>query len=165
MRDGIRDLYRRHYPLRETDEPYLNPGRGNVSPLCHEPRVSLAVLEAMLLPYQATGRLEIWLRHTAVAAEADGDRVRAMTIRSVDTGDRVTVQAACVIDATELGDVLALAGVEHVIGAESQNQTGELHALPDDPDPLDQQAASWCLVLDYLPGEDHTIARPANYDF
>lgn len=165
LRDGIRDLYRRHYPLRETDEPYLNPGRGNVSPLCHEPRVSLAVLEAMLLPYQATGRLEIWLRHAAVAAEADGDRVHAMTIRSVDTGDQVTVQAACVIDATELGDVLALAGVEHVIGAESQNQTGELHALPDDPDPLDQQAASWCLVLDYLPGEDHTIARPANYDF
>ncbi|HRA67248.1 MAG TPA: FAD-dependent oxidoreductase, partial [Caldilinea sp.] len=43
--------------------------------------------------------------------------------------------------------------------------TGELHALPGAPDPLDQQAVTWCFAVDYLPGEDHTIDRPAMYDF
>ena len=51
------------------------------------------------------------------------------------------------------------------MGAESQSQTGEPHALPDDPDPLDQQAVTACFALDYLPDEDHTIERPADYEF
>jgi hypothetical protein len=52
-----------------------------------------------------------------------------------------------------------------VVGAESQDETGELHALPGDPDHLDQQAMSWCFPLDYMPGEDQTIDRPQDYDF
>ena len=59
--------------------------------------------------------------------------------------------------------MLELAGVEHVFGAESQAQTQELHALPD-ADPFDQQALTWCFAADYLPDEDHTIARPAGYE-
>ena len=50
LRTGIRDYYRRYYPL--TDEARarveLNPGDGAVSRLCHEPRVALAVLEGLL---------------------------------------------------------------------------------------------------------------------
>ena len=64
---------------------------------------------------------------------------------------------------TEIGDLLPLAGVEHVMGAESKAETGELHAL-DTADPMDQQAITWCLAADYLPGEDHTIERPADYE-
>ena len=165
LREGIRDVYRRHYPMKGADEPWLNPGRGNVSPLCHEPRVALAVLEAMLLPYRTAGLLDVHLRQTPIAAVADGDVVRAVTLIDADTGDELVVQARYVLDATELGDVLDLAGVEHVIGAESQSQTQELHALPGAADPLEQQASSWCMVLDYLPDEDHTIQRPAGYSF
>ncbi len=165
LRDGIRDIYRRHYPIRDADDPFLNPGRGNVSPLCHEPRVALAVLETMLLPFRAAHLLTVLLRHDVISAEVDGDRVRAVTVRDLNGGDEIVVEAAYVIDATELGDVLALAGVEHVIGAESRAQTGEPHALAEGPDPLEQQAASWCLVMDHLPEEDHTIDRPIGYDF
>src|SRR5262249_21172090 len=68
-------------------------------------------------------------------------------------------------DATELGDLLPLAGVEHIVGSESQGETGEPHALPGAAQPLDQQAISWCFALDYLPNEDHTIDRPADNDF
>jgi 2-polyprenyl-6-methoxyphenol hydroxylase-like FAD-dependent oxidoreductase len=60
LREGIRDYYRRHYPLTDSArvDPFLNPGQGEVSPICHEPRVGLAVLEAMLQPYRcSTGRL------------------------------------------------------------------------------------------------------------
>ena len=77
----------------------------------------------------------------------------------------MVVSAPYILDATELGDLLELADVEHVIGAESQAQTGELHALAGEPQPLDQQAVSWCFALDYLPGEHHTIDKPADYDF
>ena len=164
---GVRDYYRRHYPL--TDEARgivnLNPGKGNVSRLCHEPRVALAVIEAMLAPWCSSGQLEIWRRHVPVGAETEGDRLRAVTLRSLVSGDEMTVSADWILDATELGDLLELADVEHVIGAESQAQTGELHALPGDADPLDQQAVTWCFAVDWLPGEDHVIDRPADYDF
>jgi hypothetical protein len=70
-----------------------------------------------------------------------------------------------VLDATELGDLLPLAGCEFVIGSESQDQTGEMHALPGLANPLDQQAFSWCFAMDYLPGGDHTIEKPQDYDF
>ena len=57
LRDGIREYYRRWYPLRAEalSRPWLNPGAGRVGKLCHEPRVALAVLDAMLTPYRSSG--------------------------------------------------------------------------------------------------------------
>ena len=54
LRDGIRDVYRRRYPLTDgaRDWAELNPGAGWVSKLCHEPRVAVGVLEEMLAPYR-----------------------------------------------------------------------------------------------------------------
>ena len=48
FREGVRAYYRRTYPLLHAahDDPYLNPGQGHVSRLCHEPRAALAVLPA-----------------------------------------------------------------------------------------------------------------------
>jgi hypothetical protein len=167
LRDGIRDYYRRNYPLKPeiAADPYFNPGQGNVSPLCHEPRVSLAVLYEMLNPYIASGRLTVLLRRHPVSAETDKDHVRAVTFLDAETDDHLTVSAAYVIDATELGDLLELAGVEHVIGAESQAETGEPNALTGPADPLDQQSHSWVFAISYYPGEDHTIEKPRDYDF
>ncbi len=167
LRDGIRDYYRRNYPLlpEVIADPYFNPGMGNVSPLCHEPRVSLAVLHEMIAPYLSNQQLMVLLRHVPVMAETSGDRIDAVTLLNTETSERLTVSAAYVIDATELGDLLELAQVEHVVGAESQADTDEPSALSGAADPLDQQAHSWVFVLDFLPGEDHTIEKPADYDF
>jgi len=167
LRQGIRDYYRRNYPLHPAArfDAHLNPGQGRVSPLCHEPRVALAVMYELLAPYQANRTLEIALRRRPINVDVEGDRVCAVTVQDEDTGERTTIHAAYVLDATELGDLLAMAGVEHVMGAESQRDTGEPHALPGDPDPLDQQAITACFAMDHLPGEDHTIDRPADYDF
>jgi hypothetical protein len=167
LRDGIRDVYRRSYPMLPEIKarPFLNPGSGNVSPLCHEPRISVAMLNEMILPYLANGQLTLWLRTIPVGAETDGDTVRAVTLESLETGEQTTVHAPYIIDATELGDLLELAGVEHVMGAESQAETGEPHALEGNADPMDQQSHSWCFALSYYPGEDHTIDKPEEYDF
>jgi hypothetical protein len=167
LRNGIRDYYRRHYPLlpEVAADPRFNPGQGGVSRLCHEPRVALAVLEEMLAPYRSKLQVDVLLRHRPIAAEADGDRVRSVTLIDEQTHEQTIIHAPYILDATELGDLLPLAGVEHGFGAESQSQTGEPHAVAGEPQPLDQQAITWCFALDYLPGEDHTIVRPQDYAF
>jgi hypothetical protein len=163
LRDGIRDLYRRWYPLSEQARRarYLNPGLGTVSALCVEPRAGVAVIEGMLAAGRSSGRVRVLLEHRPVAASTDGDRVTSVTL-SGPASEEVTVVAPYVIDATETGELLELAGVEHVTGAESRADTGEPHA-PEVADPLNMQAVSWCFAVDHLEGEDHTIDRPASY--
>lgn len=167
FREAVRDYYRHYYPLIESarSDPFLHPGMGNVSPLCHEAHVSLAVLEGLLAPYRANERLDLMLQQRPIAAETDGDRIRSVTVEDLNTGQQTAIAAPYIIDATELGDLLELANVEHIIGAESQAQTGEPHALADEPDQLDQQAFSWCFTLEYHPEADYTIEKPQGYDF
>ncbi|MFN7949237.1 MAG: FAD-dependent oxidoreductase [Blastocatellia bacterium] len=166
FRDGVRDYYRRHYPLTADarNAKYLNPGNGWVSPLCHEPRVALAVLEAMLAPLVSSGRLTILRKHKAIAADVTSDKIRAVTLRDLMTGRERTIDAAYFLDATETGELLPLAGAESVTGFESQRMTGEPGA-PDEYQPDNMQAFSICFALDYLADEDHIIERPAQYDF
>jgi hypothetical protein len=165
LRMSIRDYYRQHYPLTEAARARwnLNPGDGSVSRLCHEPRVALAVLEAMLAPYRSSGQLLLLLEHEPVAAEVDGDTVRALKCRSHRSGHETVLRAPWFIDATELGDLLPLTGAEFVTGTESRKETGELHA-PEQGSPQNQQAFTLCFAMDYVPGEDHTIEKPREYD-
>jgi hypothetical protein len=166
LRTGIRDYYKRYYPL--TDEARsraeLNPGDGAVSRLCHEPRVALAVLEGLLAPHVATGRLTLLLEHVVVAADVEGARVRSLAVRSLRSGAQRTIEAPCFIDATELGDLLPLTGTEFVAGCEGRAATGEPHA-PETADDANQQAFTAVFVMDFVPGADHTIDRPREYAF
>jgi len=166
LRKAIRDEYRRHFPLTETARSlrFLNPGNGGVSRLCHEPRAALAAFTAMLAPYVSSGRLLVLLNHDPIRCEVQGDRVRAVFVRDRGTGQERSLLAPYFIDASELGDLLPLAGVEFVTGAESYTKTGEPHA-PSEPQPDNQQAITCCFAVDYLDGQDHTIDRPAEYDF
>ncbi|MES2533908.1 MAG: FAD-dependent oxidoreductase [Pseudomonadota bacterium] len=165
LRHAIREHYRRHMPLTDAARLSLrlNPGQGNVSTLCHEPWVAVKAIDELLAPHIAAGRITVLRRHRLRDVQTDGDRVRAVRVHDLDA-DRIRVlHAPMFIDATETGDMLPLAQVEHVFGAEAQSQTQELHALAE-ADPFDQQAITWCLACDYLPDEDHTIAKPAAYD-
>jgi hypothetical protein len=166
FRNLVRDAYRRNYPLtpaaRATD--HFNPGNGNVSKLCHEPRVALAVLQDMLAPHVSGGRLLPLLSHKAISADVAGDRVRSVTVRNLLSGRETVLQAPYIIDATELGDLLPLTKTEYAIGFESQKETGEPHA-PVEAQPHNHQAFTCCFAMDYLPDQDHTIARPREYEF
>jgi hypothetical protein len=165
LREGIRDYYRRHYPLTEASRATadLNPGAGYVSKLCHEPRVALAVLESMLAPYRASRRLQVLQPYKPVAAETDGDRVTAVTVQHRDTADQVTLTAPYILDATETGELLPLTGTEYVTGFESQAMTGEPSA-PAEAQPLNMQAVSFCFAVDHVDGEQ-VGDKPANYSF
>jgi hypothetical protein len=166
FRGGVRDYYRRNYALTPAalKAEHLNPGNGSVSRLCHEPRVALAVIEEMLAPHVSGGRITVLLEHRPVAAAVDGDRIRAVTVRDQRSGRETVLLAPYFLDATELGDLLPLSKTEYVSGFESRQDTGEPHA-PAKAQPANHQAFTCCFAVDYLDGEDHTIARPGDYDF
>lgn len=166
FRQGVREYYKRHYPLAAAaySSEGLNPGNCGVSRLCHEPRVALAVLEGMLLPYLSRGQLVLLLEHQPVEAEVVGDRVAGVRVQDSRLGRYREIRAKYVIDATELGDLLPLTGTEYVTGAESKAQTGEPHAA-ENPAPFNMQAITWCFTIEYREGEDHTIDEPDEYRF
>ncbi len=167
FRDMVRDYYRAFTPLtpEARADRRLNPGNGWVSPLCHEPRVALAVLRDLLAPHVASGRLVLLTRHAlAGAAMGTADRIDAVELLDLEVDVRRIVRARCFLDATELGDLTAAAGAESVTGAESNRDTGEPSA-PDEARPANAQAFSVCCVLDHHEGESHVIERPARYEY
>jgi hypothetical protein len=166
LREGVRICFRDHFALSPGALVDLRVALGGalVSRLPCPPEVAYKVLEQLLLPHRIAGRVVQLTSTRPVMAEVDGDQIRSVTVEHYGTGKRTVLTAPYFLDATECGDLLALAGVEYVTGAESQDETGEPHA-PADADPFDIQAISWCFALDYLPGEDHTIERPAGYEF
>lgn len=165
FRNDIREHYRKYYPLTHDAATceHLNPGNGFVSALCHEPKISRIVLESYFAPYQAGGQLTLLLHHTPISAETDHDTITSVTFAD-KYGEKTAVAAKYFIDATELGDLLPLTGTEFVTGSEAQKDTGEPHASPEAM-PLNQQAISFCFIIDYCPGENHIIEKPVSYDF
>jgi hypothetical protein len=165
LRQKIREYYRQHYPLthQARGDPYLNPGNAWASHLAHEPRIAARVIDALLVPAEEAGALIVWRGYRPITVVVDRDHIRAVGLQGRD-GTTATVTADYVLDATELGDVLELGDVERVAGAESQAQTGEPHSALH-ANALNQQSFTWVFAIEHRPGEDHTIERPAMYDF
>jgi hypothetical protein len=163
LRESIRTAYTERFVFTGGDRP-LNPGNGWVSALCFEPRVGLAAIERMLSPLIEAGCLTVLLEHAPVAASVDADRIGGITLRSSASGAEAEIRAAFVLDATELGDLLPLAGVEYVSGAEPQEETGEPHASLDGPHPDRVQGFTYCFAVEHCPGENHVIRKPKGYE-
>ena len=165
-RNEVRNYYRKNFPLTSTarSNPYLNPGNGSVSRLTHEFGVSARVLADKLHPYIVSGALRMLYQHVPESAATRGDFVDSVTLRDLHTEDRKIVYARYFLDATELGDLLAMAGVESVTGAEAQSTTKEMSA-PATAEPRNSQGIAYCFAMDYLEGEEHLIEKPANYDY
>jgi len=166
FRTAIRNYYRRNYPLTKMAraKEHLNPGNGWVSALCHEPRVSLAVLQDLLARYQGNGQVRILLKHKAVAADTDHDRVKAIRVVSLESGRETVLRAPYFADATELGDLLPMSQTEYAVGAEAQSETQEEHALSV-AQPEEMQPFTMGFCMEYREGENHVIDKPANYEF
>jgi hypothetical protein len=118
----------------------------------------------MLAPFVASSRVTILLRHIPVAAVTTGDKVEAVRIRSLESGNELNLIAPFFADATETGELLPLTKTEYVTGAESQKETNEPHA-PSEAQSQNMQAMTCCFAMDYLPGEDHTIEQPREWEF
>lgn len=165
FRDRVRDIYRMTYPLTPEARAWahLNPGAGRVSRLCHEPRVALLALQSLLAPFTSSGLVTILQPYRPTSVAVDGDRIASVVLEHRDGGESIEVRAAYVLDATETGELLPLAGAEYVTGFESQELTGEPSA-PSQAQPLNMQGIAYCFAVDHVDG-DHTIDRPEMYDF
>jgi hypothetical protein len=163
FRTRVREFYKRNYPLTAAaaKEPNLNPGLGNVSRLCHEPRVALAVLLEMLAPYLSNGRIKLLQPYKAASVQSDGDQVTSVEVWNPERG-RIALVAPYFVDATETGELLPLAKVEHVTGAEAREDTHEPHAGERER-PQNHQAFTVCFAMDYQADKDNTIEMPAAY--
>lgn len=166
FRNRVRNFYKQNYPLTDDaiNREFLNPGDGSVSRLCHEPRVAVAVLTEMLAPYLSSGKLQLLTEHKVKAADVDGDKVKAVEVMNHKNGNSLILSAPYFVDATECGDLLPLTGTEYITGTEAKNETGELHA-PEKGNTENNQAFTMCFAMDYQPGANNVIDRPADYGF
>ena len=163
FRNALRATYRETMPLspHAASDPFLNPGNAWVSRLAYLPRIGAQVIDAMLAPHVASGKVQVARGATVLSVLREGARVTGLRYRHA--GAEHEVRAAFVLDATETGDLLPMSGTAYVTGAESREQTGEPHAL-EHADPTAMQAITVPFAIEYRPGEDHTIPRPATYD-
>jgi len=165
LRDAIRAYYQQHYKLSPAaaHDKQFNPGSCWVSGLCFEPAVALGEIQSMLKPYQSSGLLRIFLRTKVISVERDGNRVTSVLGYNFDTDVWTSVRARYVLDATETGDLLPLAGAQYVTGAEARKDTHEPHAR-DEADPTDSQSFTYAFVLTRNSGGEHPLAKPLDYE-
>ncbi|WP_374662625.1 FAD-dependent oxidoreductase [Inhella sp.] len=158
FRHAMHVHYRRQPGFQDTGTMTegCNPGDGWVSRLCIEPAVAHDYLRALLQPHLDSGRLH--LRQGEVdALQREGSRIRSLAVG----GERL--EADMVLDATETGELLRLAGLPYRLGKESQNDWGEALA-PAAGDPLDQQPVTWVLALRRHAKPGPVIPRPLAYE-
>jgi len=166
FRNEVRNYYKRYYPLTAEAKarPFLNPGDGAVSRLCHEPRIALAVLHEMLKPYIESGHVHLLLHHKVVEASSTKLQVSEVTIKNLLNNSTIKATADYFVDATELGDLLPLTQTKYVTGAESKKETGELHAA-EVANPKNQQSFTCCFAIDHEEGKNNLIEKPSEYEF
>jgi hypothetical protein len=133
---------------------------GWVSHTHFEPHVADRIFKEMAA---AEPSLRVLLRHRFVEVLKDAGRVRGAVLEDLATGRRVEVRANVVVDATDLGDVLARAGAAFDLGLEADSVSGENAGIAVSSEIV--QDLTWCAILkDYGPGADRTIPRPEAYD-
>ena len=160
MRERIRDVYRsKGYIRPEYNWTNLNPGACYVSSLCFEPKTGVDVLEKMLAAYSGI-RL---MKRTIVAGLAvDAGAIVSAVAYNLETKQVVRIVPKFVLDATEMGDLLPMAGVPYSVGSEAKNTTGEPHAA-DTANASCVQSFTYPFVIEHRPGESHRIAEPPEY--
>lgn len=164
FRTLVRDIYRNERLLTPAARmnPVLNPGSGRVSALCFEPAVGVQAINRMLAPLIARGMLQVLTGWEARDCVMQGDVLRAVRLGCLTSDENREVTAGHFVDATELGDLLALCGLEYVCGAESRDETNEMHA-PAFANPLDIQAFTWCAAISFDSGNSHEMPEPPGY--
>lgn len=119
------DFYRDTYG--EDSEPYqtcirLDP---DIPMITFEPKVAARILREIV---EAEPRIQVLRRCWPVSVELAHERLLAVTVAFFETDERQRIEAAAFIDATDEGDLAALAGVPYRIGRESRHEYDEPHA-------------------------------------
>lgn len=161
FRNEVRNYYERHYPLKGSAVNY--PGNSWVSRLAHEPKVALKLLYDLLQPFLSNGRIRLLLKHEIRHVQMTSNTIQQIKVYDRTSDREVNINASYYLDATEMGDVLPLAGAAYTTGAESREKTKEPNGL-NQAQPNDIQSITHVFALEFAQGEDHTIDKPESYD-
>jgi hypothetical protein len=161
FRAAVRDWYRRNRDLTPAATLWenLNPGSCYVSPLCFEPKAGVEVLEQML----RRPKLTIFLRTAVFAVERRGATIESALAWQFDRRTVIRFRPRFVLDATEMGDLLPLAKVPYVAGAEAKSDTGEPDAATT-PNSACVQSFTYPFAVERDTGPAPATAKPPDYD-
>jgi FAD dependent oxidoreductase len=163
LEERIRAFYRQNATLSAHGNQmvHFNPGAAESNfPFAADPHVVQGILRALIDAQNA--RLTLKLGATVIGVAVQNGLVQSLTVRAGNSTDTYT--GKMYVDATDLGDLLPLAGLPWKIGAESQADTGEPDA-PAQAHPEWIQPITVPVALERRPdGENHRIPKPANYD-
>lgn len=130
---------------------------GWVSNTQFEPHVGAQILEKMVSKEKNVQ----WFKEFRLNEVLLSPQRVSGAIFSNDSQQKLMIHAEITIDATEYGDVLALAGCEYRLGRDVRSDTGEADA-PENADDLIQDLTYVAILKDFGSGTDHTISRPPN---
>ena len=133
---------------------------GWVSNTLFEPHVGDSIFKTMVA---STQHLTIQYQWQFQKTIVDNGVIKGAAFTQTLTGEKTIVYAKQVIDATELGDVLASAGIPYDLGMESNEVTKEnVHKGPSND--IVQDITYVAILKDYGMGKDCTIVKPLNYN-
>jgi hypothetical protein len=166
FRRSVRKYYEDKYqvPSVMPDGSLLNPGNGWVSRLCFEPKVGLRVINDMLMPYVKEGKITILTDFSPLDCRSVDQQIQSVQLINCK-GEKVELLASYYLDATELGDLLPLAGLSFTTGAEAFEETREVHASKEGAHFERIQSFTTCFMVEYCPNENHTIRKPVGYEY
>lgn len=169
LRQNIRNHYLSRYqvlnPSNEPAEPgEFDPGSCWVSRLCFEPAVAENLIENLLAPLTANGTLRIYRGYYPKAVDVQDNMVRSVDMAQA-SGALQRFETRVLIDATELGDLLPLAGIPYRTGTEAKSAFNEPSA-PAQAIPECVQPFTYSFYLEQLPEGTSApeVAMPPNYD-
>ncbi len=132
---------------------------GWVSNTQFEPHIGDSICKSMAA---AEKQLSVIFGYHLAEILKEGNKVKGAVFEN-EQMERLTVLARIVIDATDLGDGLAMAGAAYDLGMESKWVTGEENAPETANNSV--QDLTWAAILkDFGTGADKTIEKPQNYD-
>lgn len=132
---------------------------GWVSMTQFEPHIGDSIFKAMAANEK---KLKVLFKHRFIKILKEKNRVIGAVFTNTPN-KTITILAKQTIDATELGDAIAKAGVAYDIGMEAGSITGENVGV-EKSNNIIQDITYTAIVKDYGIGKDCTIAKPANYD-
>jgi hypothetical protein len=142
---------------------YGGPNRvatGWVSNTLFEPHVGDSIFKSMAA---RESKLQVLHGYVLMGILKTGNRVEGAWFNHSKSGKKLTVRARQVVDATELGDAIALSGIPFDVGMEASSLTGEDVNVPTSSDII-QDLTYAAILKDYGSKADCTIVRPKNYD-
>ena len=162
---ALRQAVRDHYNA----QPGVKPGAGKnigdcwVSRVSGLPDVWEKAIKDRLAAYPPR---RILMRHQlrSVTRYSGQERINYADIADLETGKITRVGCQFLLDATEDGSALALAGSPFRLGQEALSEFGESLA-PETANPSWVQSFTYCFLMEWQAQPGPTLEKPAEYDY